>query len=104
MARIMNAVEPGSVVHTVGLGKPNRIIEISSEGIYVETERSKRRGTGPQLVPASLINADWEILTRYRTQASNDCSHRGSFTAALFSCFDAVEVASVRPRVLRLRR
>jgi hypothetical protein len=104
MARIMKAVQPGSVIHTLNAGKPNRIVEIHAEGIYVQTERSKERGTGPRLVPASLIESDWEILTRTGRLASKDASHRGSFTAALFCQFPDVTVERDRPRVLRFRR
>lgn len=99
--RIRAAVKPGQTISTIGLGKPNRIIDISAEGVTVETGRSLRRGTGPRLVPAELIEADWQTLVATGTLTSTNASHRGSFTGALFALFDDVEVVSSRPRVLR---
>lgn len=99
-SRIRRTVTPGQVISTLGLGKPNRIVEIGPDGILVETERSVRLGTGPRLVPAELLESDWETLVSTGTLTSANASHRGSFTGALFALFDDVEVVSSRPRVL----
>jgi hypothetical protein len=71
------------------------IRDISAEGIRVETDRSSDNGTGPQLVPAALINRDWEQLQSTRQLRLRETSHRRSFSCALFSLFP--ELWSVRP-------
>ena len=47
---------------TLADGKPNRIIDVSDAGVLVETERSIKSGTGPQLVPAWMLNLGWRHL------------------------------------------
>jgi hypothetical protein len=101
--RIRSVVAEGDTIWTVANGKRNVILEISAEGIRVETDRSSNNGTGPQLVPAALINLDWERLQSTGQLRLRETSHRGSFSCALFSLFPEVVVGSTRPVELRLR-
>jgi hypothetical protein len=50
--RVLIAANPGDVIRTLGIARPNWIVSVDREGVKVETGRSKERGTGPQLVPA----------------------------------------------------
>jgi HKD family nuclease len=56
------AVTPGTVVHTIAEGAPNRAVEISREAVWIETERSARLGRGPEAVPAWMLNVAWDHL------------------------------------------
>lgn len=98
LARINQAVKVGDVITTLTHGKPNTICGIDSDGIWVETERSRDLGRGPQLVPAALLIADWETLTTTGELTMSTASHRGAFASALFSKFDDVTDAGGRPR------
>jgi hypothetical protein len=99
--RVSEAVRPGDVLLTLGLSRPNRIVEIAADGVWVETERSLAKTGGPALVPAALIEDDWATRTSTGELTSESAGHRGAFTAALFARFPDVEVASTRPRQLR---
>jgi hypothetical protein len=101
--RICSVVAEGDTIWTVANGKRNVIREIGAEGIRVETDRSSDNRTGPQLVPAALINRDWERLHSTGRLLLRETSHRGSFSCALFSLFPDVVVGSTRPVELRLR-
>lgn len=76
--RIHAAVSPDQTISTIGLGKPNRVGEITARGVLVETGLSLRRGTGPRLVPAELLESDWQTLVTTGSLTSKNASHRGS--------------------------
>src|SRR5262245_44256927 len=61
---LRSSIEVGEVVRTAGQGRPNTVIAIEPEGVSIETERSEHRGTGPQLVPAWMIQAGFDELMR----------------------------------------
>lgn len=63
--RVLAAANAGDVITTLGIARPNWIVSVDREGVKVETERSKERGTGPQLVPAWMVTTAWEHLGRY---------------------------------------
>src|SRR3546814_4968692 len=46
-----------SLIATVSTGRPNWIASIVAEGVWLETEASRSKGVGPQLVPAWMLNA-----------------------------------------------
>ena len=50
--RIMQSVEEGDELRTLGYVRPNKIISIDRDGIRVTTLQSEGRGARPQLVPA----------------------------------------------------
>jgi hypothetical protein len=101
--RIRSVVVEGDTIWTVANGKRTVIHEIGAEGIRVETDRSSDNGTGPQLVPAALINRDWERLQSTGQLLLRETSRRGSFCCGLFSLFPDVEVRPTRPVELRLK-
>jgi hypothetical protein len=100
--RVRSVVTEGDTIWTVAQRKRNLVLEIGADGILVETDRSVANGTGPQLVPAGLINSDWEQLQSTGRLRLSDSSHRGSFCCALFSLFPDVVIASPRPFELRI--
>ncbi len=61
-AALVAAVETNqSLFHTLGaVPKPNRIVEVTPAGLYVETESSKEKGNPPQLIPAWMFTLAWE--------------------------------------------
>jgi hypothetical protein len=106
---LQECIHEGSVVTTLSAGNPNRISSLDRAGIRVETGRTQVAGTGPQLVPAWMIEAAWRRLKeRGRLSyaelvATNDLNvKRSSFVCALLACLPAVTVASQRPIVLTL--
>ena len=56
---IRAVVAPGDEIYTLTSKRPNRIVSIDRAGIEVETIRSEDRGSGPQLVPAWMIDTAW---------------------------------------------
>ena len=63
--RIRAVVAPGDEIYTLTTKRPNRIVSIDCTGIEVETIRSEDRGSGPQLVPAWMIDTAWSHLRRH---------------------------------------
>ena len=108
-ARVRQAVSPGDVIYTLSNGQPNHIDSIERRGIWVETDRSKKSGSGPQLVPAWMILAAWKHLVRTGHLTNDELLNsrdlnvkRSSFVCALLARFPEVEVVSQRPIELRL--
>ncbi len=87
--------------------RPNRVVAATPEGVFVETERSARRGA-PQRVPAWMIQVAYDEL---RLQGTLDNRRlladdglgvkRSSFVCALLARLPGVEV--VPGRVITLR-
>lgn len=104
---ILDAVKVGEVISTLGTARPNRIVSIDSAGIRVATEKSERKVTGPQLVPAWMIVVAWDHLRQHgnltQKQLVNELNvKRSAFIRALLSRLPNVEFDAV-PRVsLRL--
>lgn len=101
----------GSTVATVSSGASNLIVALDRTGVDVETDRTKDRSTGPQRVPAWMIEAAWQRLvsqgrlTNKELLATDDLNvKRSSFVCALLATLPEVEVVSTRPVVLRLTR
>ncbi|ORB12687.1 hypothetical protein [Mycobacterium noviomagense] len=106
---VRSVVEPGDEIPTVSNKRPNRIVSIDRSGLSVETLRSDRRGTGPQMVPAWMIVAAWEHLRREgeltHSQLLNELNvKRSAFVCALLAQFPDVVIRSSRPIVLELIR
>ena len=104
--RIEMAVPPDGVIETIGRNRPNRVVAIAPDGLWVETERSIKLDAGPQLVPAWMIVTAWEHLRRHGRLSNQTLLNelnvkRSSFVCSLLSRFPDVEVESVRPVVLR---
>lgn len=60
--RVTAAIGIGDEIETLSIKRRNRIAGIDRTGVWVETERSKERGSGPQLVPAWMVAAAWKRL------------------------------------------
>ncbi len=107
LERVLAAVNPGDVISTLGIARPNWIVSVDREGVTVETERSKDRGTGPQLVPAWMVTTAWEHLGRYGRLSQKELLgplnvKRSAFVCALLARFPDVDIESTRPVVLGL--
>ena len=104
---ILNAVKVGEVISTLGTARPNRIVSIDKDGVRVITEKSERKGSGPQLVPAWMIVAAWDHLRRCgnltQKQLVNELNvKRSAFICALLSRLPNVEYDAVPHVTLRL--
>ena len=40
------------VITTISNGNPNRIVAVDGQGVWISTDASDSKGSGPQLVPA----------------------------------------------------
>lgn len=104
-------VVAGSVVQTLGNGHPNWITAVMREGILVETERSRAQATGPQLVPAWMIQSAWDYLNthgslthKYLLAGDGLNVKRSAAVCAILARLPGIEVASSRPILLTKRR
>lgn len=91
-------------VYTLSDDRPNKIIALTEDGLYVETDRS----TTPQLVPAWMITIAWEWLTtrgkltnRFLLADDGLNVKRSSFVCTLLAAIPDVEVVSRKPIALR---
>lgn len=105
--RICSAVKPGDEITTLSNKCVNRIASITPAGVFVETARSNARRTGPQLVPAWMIQTGWDNLCRagelsHRKLLNELNVERSAFVCALLALFPEVVVRSTRPTVLEL--
>jgi len=105
--RVLSVVKAGDEITTLGNKRPNRIVSIDRSGFSVETLRSDRRGTGPQIVPAWMTVAAWEQLRQKGELTHHELLHelnvkRSAFVCALLAQFPDVVVRSARPIVLEL--
>jgi hypothetical protein len=98
------------VVATLSTGKVNRIADVTPEGVWISTDASDRKGTGPRLVDAAMLNRAWRHLEREGSltnaylQADDGLSvKRSSAVCALLARLPSVEIASGRPIKLRRR-
>lgn len=98
------------LITTVSNGKPNRIVSVARGGVRIETGASLEKGSGPQLVPAWMINVAWNHLrssgsltAKYLLASSGLNVKRSSAVCALLSRLPGVTVASTRPIKLRYR-
>jgi hypothetical protein len=106
LERVRAVVASSNEIATLGFDRPNKIVAVDRAGIEVETERSTSLHTGPQLVPAWMVNAAWDYL-RQNSSLSQDTLRdelnvkRSAFVCALLARFPDVVVESMRPTVLR---
>lgn len=105
---LLDSVPPGSTIATVANGKPNWIVDVTRDGVLVETEASKAKGSGPQLVPAWMLETAWSHLKRYGSltnahlvSSSGLNVKRSAAVCALLARLPAVSVQSTRPVELR---
>lgn len=103
--RVRDAICIGDEIETLSIKRRNRIAGIDRTGVWVETARSKERGSGPQLVPAWMVAAAWKRLcTRgeiSQVEVLNELNvKRSAFVCALIALFPDVVVRQTRPTVL----
>ena len=99
---VRRRIRPGDVLHTLSDCKPNTVTEVSRAGLWVETERSRREGSGPQLVEARMLDVAWASLLSdgelTNGRLLNELRvHRSSFVCALLARLPGVRVASRHP-------
>ncbi len=81
--------------------RPNRLVEVTPSEVWVETERTSRERTGPQPVPAWMLNLAWEYL-RTRRELTNTTLlkqlrvHRSSAVCAMLARVPGVRVSTTR--------
>lgn len=107
LERILAVVQPGDEILTLSSKRPNVIAAVDREGIWVETLRSQRLGSGPQLVPAWMIIKAWQHLRKAgaltHTELLEDLNvKRSAFVIALLAQFPEVVVKSTEPIVIEL--
>lgn len=105
---VTDVVQAGTVILTLSTKKLNRIIDVTRAGVWVETERSLRLESGPQLVPAWMIAAAWERLQDRgelsQRELLNDLNvKRSAFVCSLVAKFPEVHIRSTHPTVLELQ-
>ena len=86
--------------------KPNRIVDVTPHEIYVETERTMDRSTGPQPIPAWMFELALDALKAHGTLTNAHLLnilrvHRSSAVCAILARMPHVTVASSSPIVLR---
>ena len=94
-------------VVTLGQRRPNWVVRVDSAGVFVETQRTRTAETGPQLVPAWMINIAWQRLTsrgrltHAELVSTKDLNvKRSSFVCAVLARLPGVAIYSTRPIVL----
>ena len=103
LQRIHAAVQPGDEILTLTTKRPNVIAAIGQDGIWVETLRSDRRQSGPQLVPAWMIVTAWRHLQQKGVLTHAELNvKRSAFVVALLAQFTDVAVRSTHPIVIEL--
>ncbi len=99
---VRGCIRSGQVVQTLSDGSPNTVTEVSRAGLWVETERSRRSGSGPQLVEPRMLDVAWAALLSdgeltNRRLLRELRVHRSSFVCALLARLPGVRVATRRP-------
>jgi hypothetical protein len=99
------------LVRTISDAKENRVHEVTPDGVWVETAKSRVLGRPAQLVEAWMIQIAWDwlqahgsITARFLVATDGLNVKRSSFVCALLARLPDVHIASRRPIELRLRR
>lgn len=104
LRRLSAVVRPGDTVRTLTHSRPNEVVDIGLEGVWISTAKSSVQD-GPQLVPAWMLNEAWSRLNADRMLTNTELMKsvkRSSAVLALLSQLPEVTVVSTRPIVLRL--
>ena len=111
LAAIRAAVAADRVIGTLAGGNPNWVQDVTPDGVWVETTRSRALGRSAQLVPAWMIQIAWEWLTAHGTLTNRHLLatdglnvKRSSFVCALLATLPGVHVVRTRPIELSLAR
>lgn len=104
LRRLSAVVRPGDTVRTLTHSRPNEVVDIGLEGVWISTAKSSVQDA-PQLVPAWMLNEAWSRLNADRMLTNTELMKsvkRSSAVLALLSQLPEVTVVSTRPIVLRL--
>jgi hypothetical protein len=103
------AVANDPEVLTLGDRRPNWVREVTPDGVWVETRRSRAAGRPLQLVEAWMIQSAWDYLqargvltNRFLLSTDGLNVKRSSFVCALLAQLPGVSVESTRPITLAL--
>jgi HKD family nuclease len=109
-SELQAVLAPRITVRTLSDPRPNRIVEITPGGVWIETERSRQLGRGAEEVPAWMFNIAWDYLVahgrltnRHLLDSDGLNVKRSSAVCAVLALLPEVEVVSRRPIELRLR-
>jgi HKD family nuclease len=102
LALLRDRVPRGQALLTLSDGKPNWIVDVNTEGVWVETQRSRGKGSSPQLVDAWMLDLAWSELTSQghlsnRWLLNERRVNRSSFVCAALAELPGVRVVSRRP-------
>jgi hypothetical protein len=102
---IASAVPPGSTIYTLTQSKPNWIVSVDTAGVVVETEASRAKGAGPQLVPGWMLQAGWDELSDAGRLSQTHLLERlnvrrSAAVMAILAHLPGVRIASINPTVL----
>lgn len=107
--RTRAAVAHGAEILTLTEGRPNWVADVTPDGVWVETERSRATTRTPPLVQAWMIQIAWDWLASHgsltnRFLLSTDGLNvkRSSFVCGLLARLSRVELVSRHPIELRL--
>ena len=107
LATLKKLVADNPVFMTLGPSpKVNRVTNVTPYGLYIETERSIKQGSAPQLVEAWMLELAWDYLRFHRTISNsyllNELRvHRSSAVCAILARLPMVEQLPGRPITLR---
>ncbi|MCV7220823.1 hypothetical protein [Mycolicibacterium elephantis] len=108
LERIQAVFEAHAEIDTLTNKRPNWIDRFDASGVWVETLRFRRLETAPQLVPAWMIVAAWNLKIKgelSHDELLNELNvKRSAFVMALLAQFPDVVVRSIYPTVLALTR
>jgi hypothetical protein len=111
LAAVTAALAANPLVRTISDAKENWVHEVTPDGVWVETAKSRALGRPAQLVEAWMIQIAWDwlqahgsITARFLVAADGLNVKRSSFVCALLARLPGVHIASRRPIELRLRR
>ena len=105
LVQLDRCVPAGSAVYTLGVNPQiNMVSRIDAAGVWIETDRSRQRGGGPQLVNGWMLRLAWDYL-RFHGELSNRYLladnglnvKRSSAVCALLARLPGVEVRSSKP-------
>ena len=101
----LHSLVTGDPIRTIGQQKPNWITAVDRENIWVETEKSRQEGTGPQPVPVDWAESAYQTLWERGDLTIQDLApkaeHRSAFIFALLASMPSVR-SEANPRRLTL--
>ena len=104
MQTVQKHLREGQTIETISQGKPNWVTAITHQGVYIETEKSKRLRTSPRLVNSWTIEVACLHLTihgsltnSYLLSTSGLNVKRSSAVCAILAKLPGVKVLSKSP-------